>query len=1038
MGISIKEVKEQMLQRLQLIFVILLLFAISREVRAVEVVIDNDDGAPNYVETGQWTTSALTGYQGGTYRFTTGVIGEPTCSATWTPDLPSSRLYEVYAVYRNGTNRTTNAQMTITHSSGTTIIYLNQYGTGDVVETLLGEFSFDAGSSGSVRMDNNGSTDVLIADAIIWRIPVDPSPKISDISRDPETVTQSHSVTVTATITDNIEVSSATLSYSVSPSGLSDNILAYDDGTHGDGVTGDFIYGATIPAQPDGSTVAYNYMAIDDLVQSTISITQYYAVGPLPIYLPDTVVDNDDGAPGYMETGQWTTSSSVGYEGGTYRYALASPGVPTSTANWTPDLPRSGVYKVYAAFARGENRPTKAPITINHTAGQAVVYLNQYGSAGIVKILLGEFPFNAGTGGSVQMDNSGDEGAYIADAMIWHLPSDLPPVISMVTRDPIIPNSSESVLVIARILDNVTVSSAILSYTVNSGTPVDVPAYDDGTHGDVNAGDNIYGATIPAMSNGSTVILSYSALDNLGQSSTSPTQRYVVGQETGNIYIVLSSDTSVWSVSGGYYGVANWDVFESQTGVLSQVYDYEFRNAHVDSLGRPFKITWFMHGGAWFTTAVNSTPISATYHIRKNWGDDIEAWGDALEYHFHHYIWDGDSWEMAPTFAETIWEYEWVMSQMMLDEYLFITSFRSGWNYMDDTYQQYLERWVPFRMEGVQPDWVPYHPSFEDYRLPGTMKGWEVRHHYTKSVSASIVDQIFNAAELGTDQVVCIWSHQNEPDFPNQIADVDQRFHEGQTNHPSVQFYYCSAKEAMHRWLENTSTTVPYLEVKSIVNEYNVNVTILTEDDIYQEQPWVAAKRYAGDCVRLDTTKTGAGIWEFSYSRQEYDHVSVGVSDIYGNEIIADVNDGSRRWSVQSEFARAQSYRVDYDTIPTLAMLKNINGTYVSYGTLTVDYQNEEDGTWKSITLEGNTPDGTSIQVRYKTADTQELLDVVPWSEYYTGSNLSLPPGLQPSWIRIEVTLQGTPTATPELDGLEVHYDTSFISTHCELWQLYE
>ena len=69
--------------------------------------------------------------------------------------------------------------MTITHSTGTTVVYLNQYGANEMVETLLGEFVFDAGTAGSVRMDNNATTGVLIADAMIWRVPIDPTPEIS-------------------------------------------------------------------------------------------------------------------------------------------------------------------------------------------------------------------------------------------------------------------------------------------------------------------------------------------------------------------------------------------------------------------------------------------------------------------------------------------------------------------------------------------------------------------------------------------------------------------------------------------------------------------------------------------------------------------------------------------------------------------------------------------------------------------------------------------------------------------------------------------
>ena len=196
------------------------------------------DGSPGYIETGSWTLSSSTGYNGSTYHYTLGVSGTSTASATWTPDIPTARLYEVYAAYRSSSNRATNVQVTINHSSGTNIVYLNQNGENEVVESFLGEFYFEAGTTGFVRFDNNGTSDNIIADAVIWREVVDPVPEISNLSHLPELATSTDTVTVTANITDNGTVSAATLSYWVSPSGTTGTVTAYDDGAHGDEAAG--------------------------------------------------------------------------------------------------------------------------------------------------------------------------------------------------------------------------------------------------------------------------------------------------------------------------------------------------------------------------------------------------------------------------------------------------------------------------------------------------------------------------------------------------------------------------------------------------------------------------------------------------------------------------------------------------------------------------------------------------------------------------------------------------------------------------------
>lgn len=395
------------------------------------------------------------------------------------------------------------------------------------------------------------------------------------------------------------------------------------------------------------------------------------------------------------------------------------------------------------------------------------------------------------------------------------------------------------------------------------------------------------------------------------------------------VYVILGSDTSVWkNTSGGdvaytYANEFDYAVFTHPLVVFGEVFNNSFRNAHRDSVGNPFKVTWFMHGGGWFQYGTNSNAISTLFMIKKYWQSELERWGDALEYHFHHFKWDGSAWVMADRFADTIWDFEWTMSQMIIDESLYPVCFRSGWNYMDNPYQQYLERWIPFRMEGGSwmPDCTPYHPSFSDYRLPGTMKGWEVRHYYMKDFTTSVANNVFNVAHSGKEQVVCIWSHQNETDFIQQIANVDSALQDAAVAYPDVQFFYCTGKEAMQKWLHTTDITPPPLNLNTTRLGNSVSVVINTESDIYQEQPWVAVRKYSGEYTRLDTENIDAGRWRFSCSTDEIDRVMVAVSDIYGNVSLAEVHDGSRCWTTQSEFYQSQPQNIDIESQINKAIL---------------------------------------------------------------------------------------------------------------------
>ena len=131
----------------------------------------------------------------------------------------------------------------------------------------------------------------------------------------------------------------------------------------------------------------------------------------------EIIVDNDDGAPAYVETGSWTTSTTPGYNGGTYRYDITAE-VLSGTATWTPSLPEAGWYPVWAWYRHGPNRPTDVRYEIHHAGGVTTVSISQE-VHGQTWRFLGEYYFEAGTSGHVTLLNESDDPlqAVVADAI---------------------------------------------------------------------------------------------------------------------------------------------------------------------------------------------------------------------------------------------------------------------------------------------------------------------------------------------------------------------------------------------------------------------------------------------------------------------------------------------------------------------------------------------------------------------------------------------------------------------------------------------
>jgi hypothetical protein len=128
------------------------------------VTVDDDNSG--FSSTGTWTVSGSTGYNNGNYRYAS--AGKSN-TATWTLNLPFSGRWNIYAVFRTGSNRATAVIYTISTSDGPKSVSINQYSsTTSLATTDLGTWDFTAGTN-KITLDalNSSGGAVVIADAII-------------------------------------------------------------------------------------------------------------------------------------------------------------------------------------------------------------------------------------------------------------------------------------------------------------------------------------------------------------------------------------------------------------------------------------------------------------------------------------------------------------------------------------------------------------------------------------------------------------------------------------------------------------------------------------------------------------------------------------------------------------------------------------------------------------------------------------------------------------------------------------------------------
>ena len=387
----------------------------------------------------------------------------------------------------------------------------------------------------------------------------------------------------------------------------------------------------------------------------------------------------------------------------------------------------------------------------------------------------------------------------------------------------------------------------------------------------------------------------------------------------GRVLFVIGSDTGLWTGLNvaRYHCTLSGALYSDPTMNASRVMDPAFRSALTDRHGTPMKLTWWMMAGNMFRLSVNTDiPVPSTmpvYLMKRFHGERLRQWGDELTFHYHTWVWsdrNGDGiwyWNQAVTYDEFAPDFDQTLAEMLLEEEVFPVSFRSGWHAMNNAWQQRLDHLLPFSMHNdwpaahddpVEPvdnvyDWsrapssfIPFHPSRSDYQVPGNGSGWNLRSSYVTRADSAFLTQAFALAAQGTDQVVCLWAHLPETDFPENLQKLNAAVHAVASRYPTIDYRYCSAIEAMQTWLKTADSVAPHLTVmESETGGDDLFWVIRSDEPVFQPQPFVAIKdRYERYRI-LPLEQTGAQEWKTTSGvpRSDLARLGVGVTDTAGN-----------------------------------------------------------------------------------------------------------------------------------------------------------
>lgn len=143
-----------------------LLAALAGSAQAQTIIIDNSDGAPNFITTGNdWASWGTAGYgfngSDSDYLYLSHTVGgaDRRGSAIWSPDIPTAGTYRIATWFRRTSNRTSDADYFVMDGNGEDRhVVVNQRGSGASGWVSLGT-SWCAEGRDGCRVILNGSDD---------------------------------------------------------------------------------------------------------------------------------------------------------------------------------------------------------------------------------------------------------------------------------------------------------------------------------------------------------------------------------------------------------------------------------------------------------------------------------------------------------------------------------------------------------------------------------------------------------------------------------------------------------------------------------------------------------------------------------------------------------------------------------------------------------------------------------------------------------------------------------------------------------------
>lgn len=317
-----------------------------------------------------------------------------------------------------------------------------------------------------------------------------------------------------------------------------------------------------------------------------------------------------------------------------------------------------------------------------------------------------------------------------------------------------------------------------------------------------------------------------------------------------------------------------WDKIDL---MLRDAMSQPFRTRMLDSSGGGWVYNWFCVDHVDYE--INPRRRDIGYHnIFDHYRQIIretQSWDDGLHFHFHPHSPRGEAHRCATHWWATSNALFQVISRRIIDRQWFPAANRPGFHVIRPDSHWFLEQFVPFDYsnQSLIPDeadraqldvdggrlgdwrraprnWAPYHPSPDDYQIPGACRRWIGRCLNVgtrfRLLEERDVRQAFQEAQSGRPVILAFTNHDFR-DIRSDVECVRNLLASVTPDYPSVNFKFSEAINAMRSALNLAPQSPCTLDLslrKVTAHEHLLEVR--TNTPTFGPQPWLALRTTAG------------------------------------------------------------------------------------------------------------------------------------------------------------------------------------------------